>query len=101
MTAPADLTLTFDQASYPPGAPVTATLAGTGQNTSGHDRTLSGTLTDETTGEVSDVTGTFTVDLPNTLRGAVSETGTPAEWAPGEVSQAGQQWAGTFTATAA
>jgi hypothetical protein len=100
MTAPTGLTLTFDQPSYPPDAIVTATLSGTGANTTATDRTLNGTLTDEATGEVSDVTGTFVVDLPNRLAGAVGETDAPITWTPGKTSQVGQEWSGEFTATA-
>lgn len=101
MTAPTGLTLTFDQPSYAPGDTITATLTGVGENASGEDRVLNGTLTDPATGEVSDVTGTFTVDLPNPLTGAVSETDVAITWTPGEASQDGQAFSQPFTATAA
>lgn len=101
MTAPSG-TVTFDEpdGGYPYGAMVTATIAGVSNNTTPATRTFEGTLTDDTTGETGQLSGQYSVNVPNPLKSA--QTGGDGQWTEeGPASQTGADYTDSYTSSAA
>lgn len=104
MTAPGNVTLTFDEPAggYTYGDTVTATVTAVSENTSTVTRTPNVSVADQGTGEATPATGSYTVnDVPDPLQASMTETDAPITWSAGLSTQNGTAFTATFTTHAA
>ena len=97
MALPVISAITFDKTSYLPGDTITATVHYAVTNVHGVSYTLTGTVTDNVTGEANSLNATFSVGTPNAASAAVSGGESGQAWT--RVSDDGKS-AAVFTAKA-
>jgi ribosomal protein L19 len=74
VSAPTITSISFDKTTYLPGDTITATVNYT-QGTSDSIQTLTGTVTDSTTGRTGTLQQTFTVQVKDTTTVSVTDSG--------------------------